>query len=451
MMVVDGKAYASAANNGALTEDAAALHFAGKYRDRLLFCHDHGKWFEWSGAHWRQDNTGLAFDLARSLSRTLAEDEAPRVKALAEKTAFVRGVEQFARHDRVFAATADMWDNDPFLLGTPGGTVDLHTGNLLKADPSSRITKITAVVPAEKAECPLWLQFLNETTGSDVGLIRFLQQWLGYSLTGDTREHALVFIYGPGGNGKSVLLNTVSRIALDYMVTAAMDTFTASVGDRHPTDVAMLRGARLVTASETEEGRAWAEARIKAMTGGDPITAHFMRQDNFTYQPRFKLTVIGNHRPVLRNVDDAARRRFNVVPFTRKPASPDRELETKLMAEAPAILRWMIDGCLDWQRNGLVRPASVLAETAAYFSDQDLFGQWLEDECDVEPGNTHKWETASLLFEAWTKYATAAGEKPGSKRAFGDLLQSRQLEPHRGHGGTRQYRGIRFQRGTATG
>jgi putative DNA primase/helicase len=151
-----------------------------------------------------------------------------------------------------------------------------------------------------------------------------------------------------------VFLNALTAILSAYAATAAMDTFTASKGDKHPTDLAMLRGARLVTASETEEGRAWAEARIKQITGGDPITARFMRQDFFTFVPQFKLTIVGNHQPVLKNVDDAARRRFNIVPFTRKPSHPDPQLEEKLRAEYPAILRWMVDGCLDWQKHGLV-------------------------------------------------------------------------------------------------
>src|SRR6201993_1417127 len=143
-----------------------------------------------------------------------------------------------------------------------------------------------------------------------------------------------------------------------------MATFAASTNDKHPTDLAMRAGARLVTASETEEGRPWAEARIKALTGGDPISARFMRRDFFTYVPTFKLIVIGNHKPVLHNVDEAAKRRFNIVPFILKPATPDRELEQKLMQEAPAILQWMIEGCLDWLQNGLVPPQLVLEATA---------------------------------------------------------------------------------------
>ena len=172
-------------------------------------------------------------------------------------------------------------------------------------------------------DCPRWLKFLDETTNGDAGLIRFLQQWCGYALTGITREHALVFVYGPGGNGKTVFLNVVNEILNDYATVAAMDTFTASKTDKHSTDLAMLHGARLVTASETEEGRAWAEARIKQITGGDRVTARFMRQDNFTYVPQFKLMIIGNHKPVLHNVDEAAQRRFHIVPFMIRPETPD--------------------------------------------------------------------------------------------------------------------------------
>ena len=189
---------------------------------------------------------------------------------IAQKASFARAVEAFSQADTILAVTIDNWDRDAFKLGTPGGTVDLITGTLVRADLDDGITKLTPVAPADTADCPQWLKFLSELTGDDTELIRYLQQWCGYCLTGDTREHALVFVYGGGGNGKSVFLNTVSGILSEYAVTAAMDTFTASRDSKHPTDLAMLRGARMVTASETEEGKPFAEARIKQMTGGDP-------------------------------------------------------------------------------------------------------------------------------------------------------------------------------------
>ena len=444
MTVAEFPARAERRSNELVTEDNAAQRFASLYADRLRYCHNSGAWFEWTGAIWRQNGTGLALQWARELARDLVKSEPDKVRYVSSKTSFASGVERFARGDPALAVTSDFWNRDPYLLGTPGGTVDLRTGKLTEADPQDGISKSTAIPVAIKATCPLWLRFLDETTGADTELIRFLQQFLGYCLTGDTKEHALLFGYGPGGNGKSVLLNTAAGILGSYATTAAMETFASSHGDKHPTDLAMLRGARLVTASETEEGRAWAEARIKAITGGDPISARFMRQDFFTFTPAFKLFIVGNHKPVLRNVDEAARRRFCIVPFTRTPSRPDRDLETKLKDEWPAILRWMIDGCLDWQQNGLVRPKSVLDATSEYFGAQDVVGQFLDEECDFEPGNTWRTVAAGELFAAWSNYAKAAGESPGTQKGFADILERRGLEKHRTKH-ARMYVGVRLK------
>jgi putative DNA primase/helicase len=360
----------------AFSDEALALSFAERHAGDLRYVDPWGKWFDWSGTHWRIDDTQQAVCKARAICREAAvRCTNPRVARAIASAKTVGAVERLAKSDRRLVATVDAWDTDPWLIGTPGGTVDLQTGVLGPANPVDNISKITAVSPASSPDCPLFIGFLNEATGGDAALMQFLQQWCGYCLTGSIREHALVFIYGDGKNGKTTFANVISGVLGDYAVTAPMDAFVASNHDKHPTELAMLRGARLATASETEEGRAWAESRIKQLTGGDRIAARFMRQDFFTFTPTFKLLIFGNHQPVLRIVDDAARRRFNIIPFNRKPAKPDLLLEEKLRAEWPGILRWMIIGCLDWQRNGLVRPACVLDATEAYFSDQDLFGQ----------------------------------------------------------------------------
>ena len=435
----------AASDAGPITEDSAALRFAELHRGRLRFCHDHGAWFVWDGAIWRRNAIGIAFQWARELARELTATEPDKVRFIASKAAFAASVERFARSDPAFAVTAQTWDGDPWLLGTPSGTVDLRTGLLSPADPGDGITKSAAVAPAARTDCPVWTRFLADSTGDDAELIRFLQQWCGYGLTGDTREHALVFVFGDGGNGKSVFIRAVTSIMASYAAVASMDTFIASHGDRHSTDLAMLRGARLVTASETEEGRQWAESRIKQMTGGDAVSARFMRQDFFTFQPAFKLTIVGNHKPGLRSIDAAARRRFNLVPFIRTPAKVDPELSNKLQAEAPGILRWMIDGCLDWQRNGLLRPASVVAATEHYFEGQDTLAAWMSEECDVEPGNKRLSQASAHLFAAWQTYSKNAGEDPGTKKAFADQLTRRGMEAARGHGGIRLYRGIQLR------
>ena len=228
-------------------------------------------------------------------------------------------------------------------------------------------------LPANSA-CPRWRRFLDEVTAGDVELQAFLARVAGYGLTGSTREHALFFLYGTGANGKGTFLNTLTGILGDYAQIAGMDTFTESQTDRHPAELAVLRGARVVAAQETDEGRRWAESRIKALTGGDPITARFMRQDFFTYTPQFKLMIAGNHKPGLRNIDEAIRRRFHLLPFTVRipPEQRDLQLFEALRQEWPAILGWAVRGCLEWQAEGLNPPAAVIEATAEYFDDEDV-------------------------------------------------------------------------------
>jgi putative DNA primase/helicase len=414
----------------AITQDGIARVFASRYADKLRFDHTSGTWFKWTGTHWAEDKTGLAFEFVRQLAREVSEDADGRSLQALRRTSFASGVERFARSDQSLAVTADVWDGIPFLLGTPGGTVQLTDGVLRPSEPIEMISKITAVAPSQKATCPIWLQFVTEIAGN-AEAVRFLQQWCGYCLTGSTQEHALLFGHGPGGNGKSVFLNTVTHIFKDYAVTAPMDAFTASTGDRHPADLAMFKGARMVAASETERGRAWAENRIKQLTGGDLITARFMNKNWFTYKPSLKLTIIGNFEPALGSVDDALRRRFNIMPFPYKPEKPDKTLEYRLRAEWPGILRWMIDGTLDWKRNGLIRPAVVHQATSEYFSDQDLMGQWLVERCHFELGNPRLWAGTSQLFGSWKEFASEAGQQPETQKAFVGALRKRGLKPYR--------------------
>ena len=245
-------------------------------------------------------------------------------------------------------------------------TFDLRTGIGRPPDPLDYITKKTACrcAPAGTPH-PLWTKFLERVTDGNAELQGFLQRYMGYCCTGFTTEHVFVFAYGTGANGKSTFINTIARIFGDYATVADMSTFIASNVEHHPTDLAKLRGARLVVAQETQKGRRWDETKIKALTGGDKITARFMRQDFFDFVPTFKLFICGNHKPRLASVDEAMRRRLLLVPFTVQipPAERDPRLAEKLKAEWPAILRWCIDGCLEWQRIGLAPPAIVLDAT----------------------------------------------------------------------------------------
>jgi putative DNA primase/helicase len=235
----------------------------------------------------------------------------------------------------------------------------------------------------------------------------------------------LFFLYGTGANGKSTFINTLLGIWGDYAQVAQMETFTENKNDRHPTELAALRGSRLVVASETEAGKRWAESRIKALTGGEPVRAHFMRCDDFEFTPQFNLLLSGNHKPALRSVDVAIRRRVQMIPFlvTIPQEDRDKELGKKLQAEWPQILQWAIDGCLAWQREGLNPPAAVRDATEEYFRAEDALLAWMDERVVVSPqaGSTR----TSALYRDYKEWAEKAGEYCGSQKRFSQDLQDR--------------------------
>jgi putative DNA primase/helicase len=397
------------------TDDRIADAFADEHRNDLRYVAAWGKWFEWRDGCWREEKTLRAFDLIRKACKAQGIERGSMAK-------MVGSVHTLARADRRLAATIEQWDADPWLLNTPDGVVDLRTGELRPHRASDYMTKITAVGP--RGDCPLFLAFLDKIMSGDQAMVAYLQRFVGYCLTGDTSEQAMAFGYGVGNNGKGVFLHTVSHIFGDYCAAAAIETFTESKTDRHPTELACLRGARLVTATETEAGRHWAESRIKTLTGGDPVKAHFMRQDDFTYTPRFKLFFSGNHKPGLRNVGEAMRRRVNMIPFAVLIPKDERDLhlEGRIEAEWPGVLQWMIDGCLDWQeRGGLAPPEAVTLTTDAYFTAQDSFTAWIEECCERDP---NAWTMSTPLFGSWKAWAEKAGVRFGDIKSFGETMEA---------------------------
>ena len=435
------------------SEDDLASGHLHRMDGNTLWCEKWGTWLQWTENRWRKDETLAVLDEVRKSMRVAGrmifqrDDIKPEAKSkLAEKLCSHRtisNVEKLARLDRSVASHPDDWDANTWELNTPGGVVDLITGNIRPQSRADRMTKLTAVTPG--GDCPTWLQFLETATNGDQDLIGFLRRMCGYSLTGQIREHALFFVYGTGGNGKGTFLNTITHIMGDYQRVAGAETFTESHGDRHTTELARLQGARLVTAQETEEGKRWAEARIKALTGGDPITARFMRQDDFTYIPQFKLVIVGNHKPAFRNVDDAIKRRLHLIPFTASiPADKrDPKLAEKLKAEAPGILAWMIEGCVEWQRDGLRPPEVVKDSTDEYLGAEDSLQQWLDECCEVGLGG---FTSSKALFVSWSEWAEQSGEFVGTMKRLMAKLENRGVRIGQKYQGIRGCNGIKLKR-----
>lgn len=383
-----------------LSDDALALELGliGWNKD-ARFNVGLGKWYLWNANTWQKDGSKKHLTQVREYLRGKAESllayaakegfsggELSSVKAAAKAlgaASKVQAVESLARSNPDSATTSDCFDKNLMLLGTPSGTVDLKTGILHPPERSDLITKSVSVSPALTDVVPTkWLAFLDRVFDGDQEKIAFMQRSAGYALTGKTTEHKLLFLYGSGRNGKGVFTNTLSGIWGDYNRQAASEIFLKSSGDRHATGLAGLHGARLVLGSELPRGKVWNEAVIKDLTGGDIMSARLMRQDFFDFMPQLTLMISGNTQPDFQGVDEAIRSRVVLVPFnvTIPENERDPNLAEKLREEWPAILRWCIDGCLEWQKRGLDIPESIKQASAEYFEDQDWLGQFLSDE-----------------------------------------------------------------------
>jgi putative DNA primase/helicase len=419
---------------GAGLEDTVALDFAEQHAEAFRYVAASSQWLRWDGSRWQPEDTLAAFDAARKLCRPAGDAKAKTVAA----------VITLARSDRRLAATVDQWDANPMLLNTRCSTVDLTTGTARTPERGDYMTKQTGTWAAEPGTPhPLGTGFLDKVTGADQNLIGFLQRFAGYCLTGHTREHVLAFLYGRGANGKSVFIGTLARIMRDYAITAPTDMLLASKHDRHPTEIARLKGARLVIAQETQKGRRFDEAKLKMLTSSDRLSGRFMRQDLFDFDPTHKLIVAGNHKPSLASVDEAIRRRLLLTPFTVEipVAERDPDFAKKLVSEYPAILRWMVDGCLEYLRDGLKVPRRVQEASEEYFSAQDTLEQWLAD-C-IDRRDSRAFTTTRVLFTSWKTWNEQRNMRPGTEKAFASDLADKGYEQHRMAYG-RGFKGLRL-------
>jgi putative DNA primase/helicase len=429
-----------------LNEDGIALAFTKAHRERLRYCHHVQSWFLWTGSIWCREETRLAFSWARKICRDRAANLNPddKVRNILARASSAAAVERYAQADRAFAVTASTWDQNRWLLGTPNGTVDLRSGALRQADKSDHITKKTAVAPAPPGTPhPIWTVFLDLATGGDDTTKAFLQRFAGYCLTGDVTEEVLAFLYGDGGAGKGTFIGAIAGVMNDYAVSVPIEVFTA--GSRLNLEYyrAMMAGARLVTASETEAGAAWAESQIKELTGNEtPLPARHPYGKPFNFWPHFKICLVGNHAPRLKAKSKAMERRLRIIPFEHKPLKPDVGLKEKLRGEYPAILRWIIDGCLIWQRDRVGTCAAVETATGSYFAQQDAFGRWLADRCVIASTINPLSEKPSRLLMDYLAWLKDNGEQAIPSTEFREMIERTPGLRYATNKGTQWVRGI---------
>lgn len=415
-----------------------------------------GVWMAWTGSRWKQD-TAIAMQCAVALARDMLDeavkidDESARKAAVQHALATnsagrLEAALKIAATDPRLLVAGEQLDADEFGLNTPAGYVDLKSGQVLPHDPVQLCTKITAVGPDWATPTPVFDGFMSTIFDGNDELIEYSLRLLGYVLTGSTREQILAFLYGTGCNGKSTLVELIAYILGDYAApidTGLLMESRTPAGGANP-ELLRLRGLRLAFATETSDGAAFAESRLKWLTGGDTLTARDLYAAPVSWTPSHKLLLSGNYRPAIRGQDHGIWRRIHLVPFAVQieEAQRDAELPAKLRAEAPGILAKLIDACGRWLRDGLKTPAAVKGATAAYRDESDSIGEFLSECCEMAADAV---VPVGQVYPSYRMWATRNGIIPLGGRRFGALLDERGYPSDKGTGGARVRRGLRLR------
>ncbi|MGQ4350499.1 phage/plasmid primase, P4 family [Streptomyces sp. SAS_275] len=421
------------------TDDGNALRLVDEHEQEIRYVPQRGRWLRWNGHRWEWDEAGLVREMCRAIARALPNGEGEaKHRARSLSAAGVAAMIAMAQTDPRIVAPAGTLDAHRMLLNTPAGAVDLTDGTLIPPDPTQMHTRSTSVAPDAEMSTPRWDRFLEQTFGGDQELLRYVQRMAGYSASGSVKWHVLPFLHGPGGNGKGVFLNVLRHLLGDYAATAP-NAFLMAGGQRHETEIARLHGLRLVIASEVNQDAKFDEAKVKELTGGDGLTARFMRQDHFTFEPTHKLWLMGNHQPRVSAGGQSFWRRLRLMPFTRTPDEVIEDLDLLLISEeGPGILAWVVAGAVDVFADGLRDPASVKAATAQYAAEEDALARFLDEACTVGGGAQVRTVT-EVLRTAYERWCKSEGEDPMPSRQLGRELKDRFNIIRKGSNGTYSY------------
>ncbi|MGN1025953.1 MAG: phage/plasmid primase, P4 family, partial [Faecousia sp.] len=422
-----------------LTDVGNAERFVAMFKDQVKYCTIYKKWFIWNGKRWEQDDTGKIITYAIECVRNIIHDadllpDGDRRKALiqhslkSESNSRLKALLDIASGMPAITVRSEDLDQNVWLLNCQNGTIDLRTGKLQPHDPKDFITRICAAEYNPACAIPLWTQLMEKITGGDKEYMRYIQKALGYALTGDISEQAIFILYGTGSNGKSTMLNIFAALLNGYAQSTSSDTFMQKKNESVNNDIARLKGARFVSAIEMEEGKRMAESLIKSMTGGDKLVTRFLYGEFFEYIPQFKVFLAVNHKPDIRDTTNSIWRRVKIMPFTNTFTEQERDknFPAKIMAtEMPGILAWAVQGCLDWQQNGIIPPDVVETANRAYKEEMDTFSQFFEECCVVREGAR---VTNKMLRAKYDEWCAENGEYRMTQRPFSRKLRERGYE-----------------------
>jgi len=420
---------------------------AHHYGDQLRYVHGRNRWYVWAGNRWTEDDTGHVDRCAKHTARAIFAEAAEEADAGRDKLA-----EQLGKHAARSVKHASLramvsrggteppipvrphdFDADPWMLNTPGGTVDLRRGKLLPHRREDLLTKLAGGTVTDDLlasedpypACPTFERFLQQVLPDDE-VRTFLQRLVGQTLVGEVREHVLPVLWGDGANGKSTLVGALHQALGDYCQMAPASLLVATGGHDGPTpELLRLRGARLVVASETDSSARLDEAQVKQLTGGDRLVARMPYGRDFEeWDPTHSVLLVTNHKPVVRGTDTGIWRRLLLIPFDQTiPADQrDADLPAKLAAEADGILAWAIHGARQWHADGLNPPGRVSVATEVYRAEMDVIGAWMAD-CCVQVHGASAGSTD--LHRSYANWCRDNGEGELSQKRFGPELERR--------------------------
>jgi putative DNA primase/helicase len=413
------------------TDDGNALRLIQAYGDRFRRVADMHRWFHWDGCRWATDHDERHIrEAARELARALPNDpRGENFKRVSMSATGISGAVRMAVSDPRVSILAAELDAHPELINTPSGIVDLRTGTLEPHDPSKLLTRVTAYPVDLESPHPRFDGFLAETFPKDSKLISYMQRLAGLALLGNVRDHVLPFLHGVGANGKGVLTLVLQGLLGDadaggYAVSAPDGFLMAGRDNVHPTEIARLRGARLVVCSEQTSGKRFDESRVKRLTGGDKLTGRFMRGDFFDFLPSHLVWVLSNHLPAVREGGPSFWRRVRKIPFEHV-VPDDQQIkdfhQVLLAAEGPPMLGWAVRGAGEVLSSGLNDPDSVIKATREYEISEDSLASFVQSDCLL--GSAY-WCKVSDFRRRYEQHCEEMGAEPLTAKALGMRLTS---------------------------
>jgi putative DNA primase/helicase len=432
-----------------------ARAFAGLNRGLMLYVSTRDRWLQWIEGQWCRCEKGEEYAVGKDVcgkilaaaSAIFATDQERGKHLLKDAVAAhnmqrITAMLKLAQSEPGMATTDRELDSDPYLLGVANGVIDLRSGQLLPNRPELMITRYCAAAYDSDPKCDRWISFLDQIFLSDAESIDAVQVLLGCTLLGVTGEEILIICFGFGSNGKSVFSNVVQKILGDYAVTAPPSLLTARTkGETGPrNDIAAMAGSRLVSINELQAGDRLDEQVVKSLAGREPISARFLHQEFFEFQPTFTPWLRTNHKPIITGEDDGIWRRLVLIPFAKKfsESEQDPHLEGKLLDERNAILMWMVEGARRYLADGLRLSPRMKAEVASYRKDSDLMGEFFADCTRIGPD--YKIEQTPL-FERWKNWRITNNYRPTSKKTFTQRLAERGFKESKS-GDKRYYVGL---------